>query len=56
MSAPEHIWEDVESRFDAKNFTFKVINFYRLAAMYSIKAANPNFLQLPYSRIQNPNA
>lgn len=47
MDAPQHIWETVEQRFDMKNFSFRNVNFYRLAVLYSMKAINTNFLAAP---------
>jgi len=45
VSAPEDVWESQKQRFKNKNFEYRNINLYRLAVLYSMKVANPNFLQ-----------
>jgi len=54
-SPPDHIWQTVEDRFLPSNFAFKIVNFYRLATLYSLKAVNPNFLAVPLAAPVNKN-
>ena len=46
-SPPTHIWEEPQDRFDPSNFSVVTINMYRLAALYSIKVINEDFLISP---------
>lgn len=58
IDAPVDVWESTQQRFDMKNFSFRTVNLYRLAVLYSMKVANPNFLvptaPPPKPAIQNP--
>lgn len=42
---PQDVWETPQQRFEMKNFEYRNLNLFRLAILYSIKVANPNFLQ-----------
>lgn len=44
IDAPADVWETTQQRFDMKNFSFRTVNLYRLAVLYSMKVANPKFL------------
>ena len=37
VEAPPDVWETTQQRFDMKNFSFRTINLYRLAVLYSMK-------------------
>ena len=41
LDPPADIWEPVEMRFHSQNFTFRNMNLYRLAVIYSYKAIMP---------------
>ena len=41
---PDDVWETPQQRFEMRNFEYRNINLFRLAVLYSMKVANPNFL------------
>lgn len=46
VDPPSDVWETPQQRFEMKNFEYRNINLYRLAFLFSMKVANPNFLQM----------
>ncbi len=42
---PADVWETLDAKAQMRSMNFRFCNIYRMAAMYSVKAKNPNMLR-----------